>query len=91
MVKGHLGEQCDLQVSKFPLPVSAALRKLDINPDSQTEQSTTHVISLTQLGEVQVTDAIVLIKANEKSPIADRNISGHGYPFAPFIVQEGIK
>lgn len=83
MVKSHLGEQCDLQVSEFPLPVSAAHRKLGINPDFQTEQSTTHVSFLTHVGDVQVTDAIVLIKADEKSPIADRDISGHGYPLCP--------
>ena len=65
----------------IPFPVPPHPGKLVVDPDPKTEELAPNVVLLAHVGVVQVTNAIVLIKADEKPSVTHWNVSRHGKTF----------
>jgi hypothetical protein len=61
----------------IPLPALPYPGKLVVHPDPKTEESAPNVVLPAHVGVVQVTNAIVLIKADQKPSVTHWNVSRH--------------
>jgi hypothetical protein len=77
MIEGNIGHQGVFPVTEINFPVAADPGKLVIDPDAKPAVFPLDMILLADVGEIEVTDVIMLIKADEEFAVSNRNVSWH--------------
>ncbi len=77
MVKGDIGYQGIGHIEKISFPVLSHPGKLVVNPRPKATEATADVVFLTYVRKGEVADTIALVKAEEKSAVANGNVAGH--------------
>src|SRR5262249_48043552 len=61
-----------------PEQVAAAAMR-NVGEDAKTTRPGAGVVFLPDMGEVDVSDLVLVVERDEQSPVADRNITRHAY------------
>jgi hypothetical protein len=76
---GNMGKKTFLGILKCEIPVfSVHPREHTISPDTEPEFVAVGMVFLSHIGIINIPEAIILVKGDEKVPVSDRYITRHG-------------
>jgi len=77
MIQGHTGYHGVFLVSKINLPVFTNPGKPVVHPDAEAAVFTLDMVFLAHMREIEVTDVIIMIEADEEFAVSNRYVSWH--------------
>jgi hypothetical protein len=77
MVEGHTGYQRVFLVSQVNLPVFPNPGKPVLHPDAEAAVFPLHMVFLSDMRKIKITDVILLIETDKEFAVSDRYITRH--------------